>query len=195
MSVTAATPILSDDGPSSRAHVNRNQLERELERLHSDSYGWALSCCGRDPEDAADTLQAAYAKVLSGSAHFSGTSSFKTWLFGVIRWTAHEERRRAQRLRRTRVAYEVVSVDALTAAESEVDTEQVELTRHLAVALERLPARQREVLDLVFYHQMSIAAAADVMGIGVGTARTHYERGKHRLLDELLMEKASNESK
>jgi RNA polymerase sigma-70 factor (ECF subfamily) len=37
------------------------------------------------------------------------------------------------------------------------------------------------VLHLVFYQDLSIAEAADVMDVGLGTARTHYERGKARL--------------
>ena len=44
-----------------------------------------------------------------------------------------------------------------------------------------LPARQRELLHLVFYHDLSIAEAAGILGVAVGTARTHYERGKARL--------------
>jgi RNA polymerase sigma factor (sigma-70 family) len=52
-------------------------------------------------------------------------------------------------------------------------------------ALGTLPARQREVLDLVFFHEMTVEQAAEVMEVSTGTARTHYHRGKLRLLELL----------
>jgi len=42
----------------------------------------------RDADRAADVLQIAYLKVLNGKAAFDARSSFKTWLFAVIRRTA-----------------------------------------------------------------------------------------------------------
>src|ERR1700730_13850149 len=64
-----------------------------LEAHHLESHGWALSCCRRRRDEAENVLQLVYVKVLSGKAVFDGKSSFKTWLFAVIRKTAAQERR------------------------------------------------------------------------------------------------------
>src|ERR1700730_5690233 len=68
-------------------------LRNALEAHHVDTYGWALSCCRRRGDEAENVLQLVYLKVLSGKAVFDGRSSFKTWLFAVIRKTAAHERR------------------------------------------------------------------------------------------------------
>jgi RNA polymerase sigma-70 factor (ECF subfamily) len=56
-----------------------------------------------------------------------------------------------------------------------------DLAGRLESALRRLSPRQAEVLHLVFYQELTIQEAADVVGLPVGTARTHYERGKARM--------------
>src|SRR6266496_2125482 len=52
-------------------------------------------------------------------------------------------------------------------------------------SLANLPLRQREALHLVFYEELSLREAAEVMGISIGSARQHYERGKKHLRESL----------
>ena len=157
------------------------ELEAQLRWLHEESYGWALHCCGWDEPEAEDVLQTAYLKVVSGRASFEGRSAFKTWLFGVIRRTAQEFHRRAKRIeqRAERFAVEEQRLEATEDPERELM--QAERSRELIEALKLLSDRQREVLHLVFYQDLTIAEAAEVMEVGLGSARTHYERGKARM--------------
>jgi len=165
------------------------ELEAELTRLHQDSFGWALSCCGWNDADAEDVLQTTYLKVMSGRARFGGRSSFRTWLFGVIRQTAREDRRRershvarAERLAADPLAGEVA---ASSVARPDHEVERAERASALVAALGQLPERQREVLHLVFYQDLTIREAAHVMEVSLGSARVHYERGKARLREIL----------
>ena len=152
--------------------MTRGDIEAELEAHHLAGFAWSLACCGRDREEAEDVLQTTYLKILDGRAEYAGRSAFKTFLFGVIRRTAAEARRRRKfaelfsgRLEPARTAAEEVPEDRLA----------------LLAALARLPRRQRQVLELVFYLGLTVDEAADTMGVSAGSARVHYGRGKRRL--------------
>jgi RNA polymerase sigma-70 factor (ECF subfamily) len=163
-------------------------IRADLAANHLAGFGWALVCCGRRRAEAEDVLSLAYDKVLSGAARFDGRSSFKTWLFAVIRRTANEQRRR-------RLLHAALALRFLEPPEPPVmpddESDARDRTRALVAALVQLPTRQREVLHLVFYEGMTVREAADAMGVATGTASLHYDRGKSRLL-ELLREKGTN---
>ncbi|PYO71329.1 MAG: RNA polymerase subunit sigma-70, partial [Gemmatimonadetes bacterium] len=138
---------------------------------------------GGDRAAAEDTLQASYLKALDGRARFDGRATFRTSFFSVVRRTAAEQRRRRALWRWLPMASVTATPD--DGPDPAVALTRSEGTRRLLAALVRLPRRQREVLYLVFYQDLSIAEAADVAGISLGTARTHYERGKAALKKQL----------
>src|SRR5437879_10730750 len=153
------------------------ELKAELETLHSASFGWALSCCRRDRGEAEDVLQTVYLKILEGKARFRGEAAFRTWLFAVIRKTAAGEYRRKL----------LCSLKLITGAEQPDDRaspevgplatfENSEVQIRFQSALKSLPARQREALHLVFYEDLMLPRAADVVGISIGSARSEERR-------------------
>ena len=155
------------------------ELRAELERCHEEGFGWALACCGWDESEAKETLQVSYLKVLEGRARFRGEAAFKTWLFAVIRRTAGERRRR-QRVQRMALL-RLGEQPAIGADDPGADAEVSSRARRLREALASLARRQREVLHLVFYGDLTIEQAAGVMNVSLGSARSHYARGKSRL--------------
>lgn len=158
-----------------------DELEARLAELHEASFGWACSCCAWNESDAEDVLQTTYVKVISGRARYEGRSAFRTWLFGVIRMTALEQRRRD--VSRARGAERYGSeIEVTTTVETPDDALSVNERRGLLRrAIDELPARQQEVLHLVFYQDLTVQEAAEVMEVSVGSARVHYDRAKKRL--------------
>jgi RNA polymerase sigma-70 factor (ECF subfamily) len=158
-----------------------NGIRDQLAEIHPSSFGWALACCAWNRQEAEEVLQTAYLKAIEGRARFNGFSSTRTWFFAVVRKTALEQRRyRAVRygalgrwLRRAPAPAPVPTPEALSGRSEEHE--------RLRSMLTRLSTRQRETLHLVFYQDLTIEDAAHVLGISLGSARTHYERGKAQL--------------
>ncbi|MFL5597419.1 MAG: RNA polymerase sigma factor [Gemmatimonadaceae bacterium] len=189
MDIPLPTLISSDRTFQPRINaMEQTELERELVLVHSESWGWSLACCGRDRELAEEVLQTVYLRIVSGRAKFGGESSFKTWVFGVIRWTARSELRR-RRLSWSRRADSGAAIElADPGIGADVAAEDSDRRDALLAALAALSRRQKEVLQLVFYHDMTIEEAARVMKISLGSARTHYDRGKKALAGKLRRE-------
>jgi RNA polymerase sigma-70 factor (ECF subfamily) len=162
--------------------VSSVELEQQIAALHPASFAWALACTRWNAAEAEEVLQSVYLSILEGRARFDGRSAFKTWLFAVVRNMAARARRR--RWLEARAPWRMLLGSEPDRADP-VATEQ--RGARIRRALGMLPARQREVLDLVFFHEMTVEQAAEVMEVSTGTARTHYHRGKLRLL-ELLEE-------
>jgi RNA polymerase sigma factor (sigma-70 family) len=175
-----------------RSRVDEAEVRTELEKHHRESYGWALACCQRNQSEAENVLQTAYLKVLDGKARFDGRSAFKTWFFSVIRRTAIDHRRR-EVLGRLRLVKHEQSQARITGSFDEA-VYRSEVQTLFREALVELPRRQQEVLQLVFYHDVSLAEAAEVMAVSIGSARTHYERGKKQLRRAMTKLGAYNES-
>ena len=165
------------------------ELRAQLEKHHGVSYGWALNCCSHNNTEAKDVLQLAYLKILQGRARYKGNSSFKTWLFSVIRFTAADERRRAwfRCLGLKRYADKYVNDSDLSGNDG--SSGKNALSRDFKISFAGLPKRQKEVLHLVFYQDMTLQEASYVMGVSIGSTRTHYERGKQNLRNSLTTSK------
>ncbi len=134
---------------------------------------------------AEDLLQDVYTRVLAGRARFAGRSAFKTWLFGVIRTTAREQSRTRWLRAALSERWQRGELDSGYAPDPEAETGDAQRNAALRAAVAALPRRQQEVLHLVYYQDLSIEDSAELLGISVGSARTHFDRGKRRLRERL----------
>ena len=170
------------DALDNNPHVSLSALEA----IHGQVYGWALSRCDFDTAAAEDLMQQAYVEVLSGKARFNNKSSLKTFVFAVVQNLANSRFRRiASRMRLLRQHAQSLEAAVVDAVEADDDS--------IWPAVQALPHRQRDVIELVFCRDLTVEEASRVMGVSVGTARVHYDRAKKslraRLLDSLANDK------
>ena len=119
--------------------------------------------------------------VLSGAARFDNKLALKTFLFGVVQNLARSRFRQIAIRMRLVTSYAAETRDC---GPSEIEGDDME-SRQVWAAVESLPARQRDVTELVFCREMTIEEASAVMGVSVGTGRVHYDRAKKALAGRL----------
>ncbi|MGB5630905.1 MAG: sigma-70 family RNA polymerase sigma factor [Woeseiaceae bacterium] len=158
---------------------NNPQVSRSaLEAMHGQVFGWALSRCNFEQMVAEDLVQQAYVELLTGKARFDGESSLQTFVFAVVQNLARSRFRRISS--HLRLARQAAPADAGI-------VHPVEPHQNGAVwqAVQALPQRQRDIVELVFCRDMTIEAASHVMGVSTGTGRVHYDRAKKALREKL----------
>lgn len=163
----------SDDLPN-----NPNIPVAELMALHPAAFGWCRTLVGQRDDQAEDLLQHAYALVVSGEARFDGRSSLQTWLFGVLKNVARQQARRDKR-------WNPVVVDLETLVAEKADPP--DRAQGISASINELPQRQREVLHLLVYRECTLEECARIIGISVGSVRTHYHRAKSTLQKRLKL--------
>jgi RNA polymerase sigma-70 factor (ECF subfamily) len=139
----------------------------ELDRLVLEHLPAALRFAVRmtDDRDAAEELvQEALVRVAQRWGAFRGEATFRTWLIRILINVFRDQ------LRRRSLA--IVSLDEEEHVASDPKAREPveiaatgELCERVAVAVSRLPPRQREVLVLIVYEELSVAETAVLVGI------------------------------
>jgi RNA polymerase sigma factor (sigma-70 family) len=131
-----------------------------------------------DREIAEEVLQDVMLAAWKNATQFRGDSSVRTWLLVIARNRAMNTHRRRKLL--------LVTLDDAFGAFGQ-DTgpleklEKKDTQAKVRDALNQLPAPQREVLVLVFYHQLTGPEVAQVLGINEGTVKSRLHRAKEAL--------------
>lgn len=156
-------------------HISKTALED----IHGELFGWSLSRCGFDNAVAENLMQQAYVELLSGRAKFDNQSALKTFVFGVV----HNLTR--SRFRQQSTHLRLIDTFAVEQDDSSEGDHEHESLKAFWEAVESLPQRQRDITELVFIRDMTIEAAAHVMGVSLGIGRVNYDRAKKALAKKL----------
>ncbi len=172
--VASDEALLLMAGPDSR---------QAFERLVLDHLPDALRFAVRLTADAALAEDIVQEGVLKGMRHwktYRGDAQFRTWLFRII---VNVFRDRLARLKRED-ALPVRLVDPKS-PEPQTSALNDELGVVIAAKVAALPARQREVLVLRVYEELSPAEVADVLNISEQNVYATLHVARRRLREEL----------
>lgn len=132
-------------------------------------YFLALKMVGNH-HDADEVAQKTFVSAYKNLAGFEGRASLKTWLFRIaMNYSKNLIRDRARH-----VGEEVNERSAFDISPVENDIETHERRELVREALENLPPRQREVLQMRAFGDMSFAEIAQASGISVSAAKVNY---------------------
>jgi RNA polymerase sigma-70 factor, ECF subfamily len=131
----------------------------------------------RDEALAEDVLSEVFLDVWRQAGRFEGRSSVSTWLLAIARYKTLSACRRRRDVGLDEAIAEAIADSADT---PDVALEKKQDGEALREALLRLSPDHSEVLDLVYYHEKSVAEAAEVLAIPEATVKTRmfYARKK-----------------
>jgi RNA polymerase sigma-70 factor (ECF subfamily) len=162
----------------------------ELVRDFKDGLMLYLSSYTGDISTAEDCVQDTFIKLAVKKPHFSGKSSFKTWLYTIGRNIAVDHTRRFFRHRK-------VYLDDCTTLADEADLEQSYLVSEQKIALRhslrQLKKEYQQALHLSYFEGFSNAETAQIMGKTVKQVENLLYNARKALKTELEKEGFSYE--
>ena len=174
--MTTPAPEAPPELPSEGALVvgaqrgEREAREELAKRYRRPAFLFAFQLLG-NREDALDVAQDAMLKFFNTLDRFEPARPVQPWLFRIVRNRAVDIARR----KKIRRAESIDDPDARRepATRPEASPERKAVRRQLQekvwLAVQRLPGKQREILVLRDYQDLSYAEIADVLGIPKGT--------------------------
>jgi RNA polymerase sigma-70 factor, ECF subfamily len=127
---------------------------------------------------AEDLANEVFLEVWRQAGKFEARSQVSTWLLAIARFKALGAMRRLQR--------EEFNDEAIAAIEDPADSpeaivEKTDRVNELRKCLTRLSPDHREIIDLVYYHEKSIAEVSEIVGIPPGTVKTRMFHARKKL--------------
>ena len=177
-----------DLAPSVRApDVDREIVERfragdrrafdEIVRKYQEPLRALVWRYVKNADDAKDVSQRAFVRAFEKINDFRGESAFRTWLFRIAVNFALNHIRSGDRL-------EPLDLDDVTAFTNSLGTEKLvaaEVWKKVQAKLEQLPPKQRLVLELRLFHELSFKEVAAIVDSSEDSAKVNFHHAVKRM--------------
>jgi RNA polymerase sigma-70 factor, ECF subfamily len=145
-------------------------------RHHVRVYRFALRITG-DASSAEDVVSEVFLQVWRQADRFESRAQVSTWLLAIARNKSLSE------VRRRSANYsdgETIEIED-TADDLEISAHNRSRSELIRRCLSQLSAVQREVIDLVYYHEKSVADVAKIVGVPANTVKTRMFHARRRI--------------
>lgn len=136
----------------------------------------------RDPEEAKDVVQDVFMQAYAAQTQSRAPGDWAAWLTRVAINACHDRRRAGWWTRFRRSSARIEEIPLAAADPSPADRALSEETRrHIWLAFDKLPDRQRQVFVLRYIEDLSTAEVAATLGLSPGSVKRHLFRAIRRL--------------
>lgn len=167
-----------------RQHATDQALAALVEQYASTLYRVAFSVL-RNAADAEDAVQEAFLRVLRHKATLGEVRDHRVWLIRIVWNIVLDRKRRAKTRPETEDVNDLARVLPATGLSAE---ERAAAAEHHAMMLrlvDGLPAKEREVLVLSAFEELSSVEIAEVLGVTESSVRSRLFRARN-IMAELL---------
>jgi len=163
------------------ARRDQSAMRAFYERHHVRVYRFMLRIV-KNEATAEDLLSDVFYDVWRQADRFEGRSSVVTWALSIARFKALSAVRRRTE---TSLEPEIESELMDPADTPEIVAQKADKAEVLRACLSRLSEDHRQIVELVYYHEMSVQEVAEILQIPENTAKTRLFYARKRL-SELL---------
>jgi RNA polymerase sigma-70 factor, ECF subfamily len=142
-------------------------------------YRWLLGFVNNETL-VEDLLSEVFFEVWRQADRFEGRSSVSTWLMSIARFKALSALCRREDLE---LGEGIENSVADPADDPEAALQEKRRSELLRRALSRLSSEHRKIIDLVYYHEKSVAECADILGIPAATVKTRMFYARKKLAE------------
>ncbi len=149
----------------------------ELVKRHQRAVFYLARRFVRDDDEAKDVAQRAFVKAYQGLHGLRGGGAFRTWIYRIASNLALNHIRDHARVQPTEDAGRDVPVDAVGADR----LDDAERRERILVALDRLPPKQRLVVELRVFQELSFREVGEAAGCSENAAKVNFHHAVKKL--------------
>ena len=161
-----------------RQHANDKAVAALVDQYASTLYRVAFSVL-RNPSDAEDAVQEAFLRVLRHRDSLDEVRDHRVWLIRIVWNIVLDRKRRAKTRPETDDVEELARVLPANGLSAEQRAAAAQHHAHVLACVDRLPAKEREVLMLSAFEELSSVEIALVLGITESSVRSRLFRARN----------------